>query len=267
METVVIFGVFMAVTIVFSVVASLKKQESISPAPEAHEVVMGLPEEFGKQYSIKVVGVTFSNPDGTNRQAILKKCSPGQVVELLAEPNNQFDKTAIAVLTSSGEMLGYLPNDSWVVRAIYDEQKQTKAYIYSIEQHQGCYGCVLKVALGNKIAQPWIDADGEIHDLINAARRSEKTQPDLSVAQYRDAIARIKVMDSNGPVASTWRTARYPIARLSLVLSRENKTEEALAEIAYWREYTDPVGVIASEHESVTKRELRLAKSSPAQGQ
>lgn len=57
---------------------------------------------------IAVVGVTFRNPDGTNRQQLLRKCMPGDPVALLHEPENKHDPNAIAVCTGAGQ-IGYLP--------------------------------------------------------------------------------------------------------------------------------------------------------------
>jgi len=67
-------------------------------------------------------------------------------------------------------------------------------------------------------------------------------------------------LNSHGSKARAWRTAKYPIDRLSLLLARQGEKVEALAEIARWRQYTDPVGISDAECESITKREARLAR-------
>lgn len=132
----------------------LRRTSSFVPLPEVAKELPG----FERQYPIKVVGVTFANPDGDSRQSIIKKCAPGDDVELRPEPHNKFDKTAIAVVTASGKTLGYLPRDSWVVRATYDENQPTKAYIRSIRRTDGCYGCVLMVGLGDILPVPTTSA-------------------------------------------------------------------------------------------------------------
>ena len=127
-----------------------------------------------------------------------------------------------------------------------------------------CYGCVLHIVKKDfdwKSVQPWMDANREIDRLVKLARQLEKDSPDKAIAQYRIAIEKIKVLDSNGSIASAWRIVRYPIDRLSLVLDHHGMKAEALAEIARWREYVDPRGVSDAEQESVTKREARLAKT------
>jgi HIRAN domain len=70
----------------------------------------------------KIRGVTFDNPDGANRQQIIRQwCHSGDALYLVREPNNPADRNAIQVkrLISSdvpdkprqGELLGYLSRD------------------------------------------------------------------------------------------------------------------------------------------------------------
>ena len=53
----------------------------------------------------KVVGESFGN-----RQSVLATLSGGELVELKCEPDNPYDKNAVAALTSSGE-IGYIPKE------------------------------------------------------------------------------------------------------------------------------------------------------------
>lgn len=56
----------------------------------------------------KVVGVTFPNADGTDRQHIIKaSCRPGTKLEIRPEPNNPKSATALAVWTTAGQ-IGYI---------------------------------------------------------------------------------------------------------------------------------------------------------------
>jgi len=59
----------------------------------------------GKFYS-KVVGVTYDNPDGSSRQAIIARCRLGEQLILEAEPDNQHDPNAVKVLRTNGQQLG-----------------------------------------------------------------------------------------------------------------------------------------------------------------
>lgn len=59
----------------------------------------------------KVVGVTRTNPDGTNRQSLVSMCYPGDKLTLIREPDNPVDPRAVKVCTAAGLQLGYLTRD------------------------------------------------------------------------------------------------------------------------------------------------------------
>ena len=62
----------------------------------------------------KVVGVTFQNPNGIERQSLLFvmqkriKSDRGELIMLRRDHSNPHDKNAVAVLNGRGEQLGYL---------------------------------------------------------------------------------------------------------------------------------------------------------------
>lgn len=60
---------------------------------------------------MNVVGESFRNPDGTDRQEIIPRCVVGEWLILEHEPDNPHDINAIKVLRETGEQIGYLPRD------------------------------------------------------------------------------------------------------------------------------------------------------------
>ena len=68
-----------------------------------------LPEGCKRVFRTHVAGVTHRNSDGTRRQAIIRKCSIGEKVDLVDEPDNKYDPNAIKVCRKNGEQLGYIP--------------------------------------------------------------------------------------------------------------------------------------------------------------
>ncbi len=60
------------------------------------------------QFCTKVVGVTFTNSDGTSRQSIIEKCVIGERLLLVREPDNPIDRSAVRVSRRNGETIGYL---------------------------------------------------------------------------------------------------------------------------------------------------------------
>jgi hypothetical protein len=57
----------------------------------------------------KVAGVTFPNDDGSERQAIIERCSPREQLILRHDADNACSAFAIDVLRTNGEQLGHAP--------------------------------------------------------------------------------------------------------------------------------------------------------------
>ena len=57
---------------------------------------------------VKLVGCQFNEAS--------KKCHKGEIVKLVREPGNKFDKEAIAVFNSLGEKIGYVGSAKTVSR-------------------------------------------------------------------------------------------------------------------------------------------------------
>lgn len=54
--------------------------------------------EANQQFCLVVAGVTKTNLDGSYRQSILSKTKSGEIIKLVREYNNKFDKNAVAVI-------------------------------------------------------------------------------------------------------------------------------------------------------------------------
>ena len=57
----------------------------------------------------KVAGVTQSNPDGTERQDIIKDLKMGENILLVRDYENEHDLYATQVQTGSGQVIGWVP--------------------------------------------------------------------------------------------------------------------------------------------------------------
>lgn len=63
-------------------------------------------------YESKVVGVSKDNDDGSSRQEIIKReVEEDDQLGLELEPDNEFDKNAVKVLSRNGNQIGYLKRD------------------------------------------------------------------------------------------------------------------------------------------------------------
>ena len=62
-------------------------------------------------FNTKVVGVTYDNPDGKNRQDIIKGLTTRSNIALERDYANLYDPNAIRVVDSEGNQLGFLGRD------------------------------------------------------------------------------------------------------------------------------------------------------------
>ena len=62
------------------------------------------------EFYTKIRGVTHEQK-GVDPQRLLRHCRPGQKLMLVREPNNKWDKNAVAICLTTGERLGYISRD------------------------------------------------------------------------------------------------------------------------------------------------------------
>jgi hypothetical protein len=60
-----------------------------------------------REFYAKIAGVTHGQGD-VDPQALLRHCKPGQHLQLIRDPHNQYDKNAIKVCLPTGEQLGWI---------------------------------------------------------------------------------------------------------------------------------------------------------------
>lgn len=66
-------------------------------------------------YYVAVVGESFPNRDGSDRQAIIRRLRQGHPITLRHEPDNPYDPSAIAVDSARGQ-IGYLARTEEAMR-------------------------------------------------------------------------------------------------------------------------------------------------------
>lgn len=61
-------------------------------------------------------GERYANPDGSSRQDELARCRPGERLQLVREPTNPYDPSAVAIVSCRGVQVGYLSADhaGWI---------------------------------------------------------------------------------------------------------------------------------------------------------
>ena len=231
-------------------------------------------EGGNQQYRTTIAGVTYPNKDGTERQALLRALKPGQKLTLIREPNNPYDKFAVAIFTLSGLQLGYTHAGDSRLADHMDMGGAVSAKVVTVTGGPGLlgwlfpslrknYGCVIEITKGDfdwQQVRPYMEKSKEIEKLLDKAKKCETETAPRAITLYRQAIEQIVALDKSGKYAAAWRRARYPINRLSLLLEKSGDIEGAHREILRYEQYKDPNALTATETKAVLARKLRLAK-------
>jgi hypothetical protein len=102
-----------------------------------------LPVYVPRLYSAGLVGEQ-------HYQAAVRRCRPGDSAALVPEPSNRHDGRAIMAKNARGELIGYLPRESWLHRVILDERQEMSASIRVVEDRgEGFLQVVLYVVVGS----------------------------------------------------------------------------------------------------------------------
>ncbi|NQT78544.1 MAG: hypothetical protein HQ565_12605 [Bacteroidetes bacterium] len=226
---------------------------------------------FFTSFTTKVVGVTYSNEDGTNRQDLISELNNKSKISLVREYDNENDKDAIAVFNDKGNKLGYLPSDPLLANHI-DGGGAIQVEIIRItggptllnklfKQQGKFYGLVIKIYKGDpdwKIVSPIMDEDREIGKIVGRANNQEKTKPDLAIKNYEKAINLIIEFDSKGIIYKAWRRTHIPIDRITLLLEKQKRFDEALNWLNWYFNYDDDYRISSTAHTMIEKRFERL---------
>src|SRR4051794_11866836 len=97
-----------------------------------------------QRFRTAVVGVTFDNPDGSSRQSLIRQLRRGEAVELVRDVENKYDRYAIAVHTSSGAQLGFLPAGDARLADHFDSGGTASATVVAVTGGPGLLGRILK---------------------------------------------------------------------------------------------------------------------------
>lgn len=222
-------------------------------------------------FLVKLRGVSFPNDDGTSRQELIRRCRAAERLNLRADPSNVHDRNAVSAFNAAGHQLGWLPSDARdaasilrgeQVDAIVEKQIGGPGLIDRLLRRERSFGLVVRIT---KSDINWKQFDSlrrkaEVCDkLVEAGNRLEKAcAPTQAIDLYYQGLNAIIQLNSSDPQASAHRYKAAPVNRLTLLLDRAGRWQEAIAAIDLWRSATDPVGLPTAELLAVTKREERL---------
>jgi hypothetical protein len=231
-------------------------------------------EGGNQQYRTTIAGVTKVNKNGTDRQGLVKALKRGQELTLIREPDNPFDKFAVALFTRSGQQLGYTHAGDARLASHMDMGGAVSAKVVTVTGGPGLlgwlfpslrkhYGCVIEITKGDfdwQQVRPYMEKSKEIERLLDKAKKCESQKGPKAITLYREAIEQIVALDNSGKYAAAWRRVRYPIDRLSLLLEKSGDIEGAYQAILCYEEYKDAYGLTAAEKKAVLTRKTRLEK-------
>jgi hypothetical protein len=90
---------------------------------------------------LRVTGVSYY-------QEALERCSVGEPVRFVHEPDNPYDETALRVVSMLGETMGYAPRGSWAHHLIHERGRGVSGRIHSMGYSRACLiGVMLSIAV------------------------------------------------------------------------------------------------------------------------
>ena len=121
-------------------------------------------------FSLAGCGEWFDNEDGSSRQVELARCRPGEMAELVREPDNPHDARAVAIVSCRGVRVGYLRRE----RAVWIGSKIDRGYDVRaiVERVRGAD--MERSALGILLR---INMDGEEPELPHSHRARARAAP------------------------------------------------------------------------------------------
>jgi hypothetical protein len=166
-----------------------------------------------------VTGPTKKNPDGINRQKIIRKCKSGEEVMLVREPDNPYDGDAIAVFRESGEQIGYISkkHNKGLAKHL-DKGGPYYAFVDKIiKESFGLFGLFKRNRCIIIISQKEIDHEAAINEIHAAQRKANQ----LKKSKLKNQTFRLQVIGKKISVRE--RKMLKPGTRLRLVQESDNK--------------------------------------------
>jgi len=127
--------------------------------------------------TLSVVGGIHPNADGSNRLFEIALCAPGEAIQLVPEPKNKHDPSAVAVFSTRGIQIGYLSAErcGWIGSKIRLGEELRAAF-----QAQAKGGALIRISFNGE--------DPILPDPLASKRRSAAHPADWDEDFYPDEI-------------------------------------------------------------------------------
>jgi hypothetical protein len=149
----------------------LEKNQSAIEAPTSWRAIPVESSHAANSFFTKIAGVSHEG-----RQQIIARCSVGESLVLVRDPQNEFDAGAIKILRSNGEQLGFITSD--VSRA-----DDPSGLAYGMD-HGSKYECKIKDITGG--GEKWLGVNIEITEATKKESYEELVQRRLRELKAED---------------------------------------------------------------------------------
>jgi tetratricopeptide (TPR) repeat protein len=197
-------------------------------------------------------------------EKILSQCKDRDNVILIRE-HRQDNIGYVGVTNKHGEYIGAVNSadaSHHYLAFDIDHGSEVSAIIKEVFTEKNKLQCIIEITKSEidwKEYEKFNIKEKEVSELINKAKQLEKTNYEQAIQTYRKATGMLIEMDREcEQYPTTWRTVRFPIFRISLILEKQKKYKECLEEIESYQKYDDKVWLYAGEKEKIEKRKSKI---------
>jgi hypothetical protein len=229
-----------------------------------NSILLGSPDGFlfFIQTSVQDRGTNLRNVD----EILLSQCKEGDDVILIRE-HREDNPRYVGVTNRHREYIGEInPADESHHYLAFDIDHgsevcgRIKKILYKKSKPQ-CIIEITKSEVNWEEIEKFDTKEKEVSELIRKAKQLENSDYENAIKLYQNATETLKEMDRECErYPTTWRTLRFPIYRISLILEKQKKYKNCIEEIESYQKYDDKVGLYAGEKEKIEKRKARILK-------
>ena len=99
-----------------------------------------------------------------------------------------------------------------------------------------------------------------VDQLVKEAIATERTQgpTDATIEAYQNALAAVVQINREDPTAAAHRYQKAPINRLTMLLVKQKRVDEAKRAYRQWSAVEDPLGLTKADREALAKRMAKI---------
>jgi hypothetical protein len=225
-----------------------------------------------RTFVVHLQGGSYQNTNGASRQIYLAQCRRGEELVLRGEPENPHDRHAVAVFDRQGRQLGYLPSDARDSSAVLRGEGVSANVerviggprwwhsLLGVKRHYGLLIRIKKAAIDWKLFNAQRSLAERVDTLVKESIVTEKSglARNEVILRYESALHAVVELNRSNPSAAAYRYECAPINRLTMLLIKDGRADEARRAYELWSGVVDPVGLTRTDRDAL---ERRMSKS------